>query len=143
MTSDMPSDTTNDVHPALKLWYYAGGRLPQKYREFVHADVTGPKWLVRFTIRSLVQVTPLVTVIALALVFGLGSPWPLAIACGGLGFVVGLYFALSYAPESVDYRLTKYGYPRGSATRGRRERNAERDRERQAQYDAVWRRSEG
>jgi len=131
------------VNPALKLWYYAGGRLPQKYREFVHADVTGPKWLVRFTIRSLVQVTPLVTVIALALVHGLGSPWPLAIACGGLGFVVGLYFALSYAPESVDYRLTKYGYPRGSATRGRRERNAVRDRDRQAQYDAVWRRSEG
>lgn len=131
------------MNPALKLWYYAGGRLPQKYREFVHADVTGPKWLARFTIRSLVQVTPLVTVIALALVFGLGSPWPLAIACGGLGFVVGLYFALSYAPESVDYRLTKYGYPRGSATRGRRERNAVRDRERQAQYDAVWRRSEG
>ena len=45
----------------------------------------GPAWLVRFTVRSLVQVTPLVTVIALALVFGLGSPWPLAIACGALG----------------------------------------------------------
>ena len=131
------------MNPALKVWYYAGGRLPQRYREFVHDDVTGPKWLVRFTIRSLVQVTPLVAVIVLALVFGLGSPWPLAIACGALGFVVGLYFALSYAPESVDYRLTKYGYPRGSATQGRRERNAAQDRERQAKYDAVWRRSEG
>ena len=71
------------MNPALKVWYYAGGRIPQKYREFVHDDVTGPKWLVRFTIRSLVQVMPLVTVITLALVFGLGSPWPLAIACGG------------------------------------------------------------
>ncbi|GAA3667996.1 hypothetical protein C8D88_111247 [Lentzea atacamensis] len=131
------------MNPALKLWYYAGGRVPQKYREFVYADVTGPKWLVRFTVRSLVQVTPLTTAITLALVFGLGSPWPLAIACGALGFVVGLYFALSYAPESVDYRLTKYGYPRGSATSGRRERNAARDRERQAKYDAVWRRFEG
>jgi hypothetical protein len=131
------------MNPALKVWYYAGGRLPQKYREFVYEDVTGPKWLLRFTVRSLVQVTPLTVAIALALVFGLGSAWPLAIACGALGFVVGLYFALSYAPESVDYRLTKYGYPRGSATQGRRERNAVRDRARQANYDAVWRRSEG
>ncbi|MFJ5990779.1 DUF5313 family protein [Lentzea sp. NPDC092896] len=131
------------MNPALKLWYYAGGRLPQQYREFVFEDVTGPKWLMRFTVRSLVQVTPLTTAITLALVFGLGSAWPLAIACGALGFVVGLYFALSYAPESVDYRLTKYGYPRGAATQGRRDRNAVRDRERQAQYDAVWRRSEG
>ncbi|MFD4674522.1 DUF5313 family protein [Lentzea sp. NPDC058450] len=128
---------------ALKIWYYAGGRLPQEYREFVYDDVTGPKWLLRFTVRSLVQVTPLTTAITLALVFGLDSPWPLAIACGALGFVVGLYFALSYAPESVDYRLTKYGYPRGSATQGRRERNAAKDSERQAKYDAVWRRSEG
>ncbi|SDP24501.1 DUF5313 family protein [Lentzea jiangxiensis] len=131
------------MNPALKVWYYAGGRLPLKYKQFVYDDVTGPKWLLRFTVRSLVQVTPLTTVIALALVFGLGSSWPLAIACGGLGFVVGLYFALSYAPESVDHRLTKYGYPRGSATHGRRERNAAQDREKQAKYDAVWRRSEG
>ena len=131
------------MNPALKVWYYAGGRVPQKYRDFVYHDVTGPKWLLRFTVRSLAQVTPLTLIITLALVFGLGSPWPLAIACGALGFVVGLYFALSYAPESVDYRLTKYGYPRGSATRGRSERNAAQDRERQAKYDAVWRRPEG
>ncbi|MFD4639658.1 DUF5313 family protein [Lentzea sp. NPDC058436] len=134
---------TGTMNPALKVWYYAGGRIPQRYREFVLDDVTGPKWLLRFTVRSLVQVTPLTTAITLALVFGLGSPWPLAIACGALGFVVGLYFALSYAPESVDYRLTKYGYPRGTATQGRRERNAAKDREKQAKYDAVWRRSEG
>ena len=131
------------MNPALKAWYYAGGKVPNEHRQFVYNDVTGPKWLLRFTVRSLVQVTPLTTAITLSLVYGLKSTWPLAIACGALGFVVGLYFALSYAPESVDYRLTKYGYPRGSATNGRRERNAVRDRERQAKYDAVWRRSEG
>jgi hypothetical protein len=127
---------------ALRLWYFAGGRIPMRYREWVHDDVTRKNWLARFTIRALVQVFPLTAAITGTLVGALDSPWPLAIACGALGLVVGLYFALSYAPESVDYRLTKYGYSRGSATEGRRARNAERDRERQAKYDAAWRSSE-
>lgn len=95
--------------------------------------------MLRFTIRSLVQILPLTLVIMLTLVFALDAPWPPATACGSLGLIVGLYFALSYAPESVDYRLTKYGYSRGSASEGRRVRNAERDRERQARYEAAWR----
>ncbi|TWP52746.1 hypothetical protein FKR81_10265 [Lentzea tibetensis] len=113
-----------------------------RHREWVKDDVTGTNWLLRFTFRSLTQVFPLTAAITLTLVLGLDSPWPLAIACGALGLIVGLYFALSYAPESVDYRLTKYRYPRGSATEGRRERNAERESERQARYDAAWRSSE-
>lgn len=124
---------------ALRLWYFAGGRLPLRHREWVKGDVTGPDWLLRFTFRALTQVFPLTLAITLTLVSALDSPWPLAIACGALGLVVGLYFALSYAPESVDYRLTKYGYPRGSATEGRRERNAERELERQVRYEATWR----
>ena len=124
---------------ALRVWYFAGGRLPRRYREWVYDDVTRPTWLARFTIRSLAQVLPLTAAIALTLVIALDSPWPLALACGALGLIVGLYFALSYAPESVDYRLTKYGYPRGSATDGRRVRNAERDTARRARYEMAWR----
>ncbi|GAA1268369.1 DUF5313 family protein [Saccharothrix xinjiangensis] len=119
----------------MRSWYLLGGRLPQRHREWVFHQATRPSWLAWFTARVFLQVLPLTAVIALALVLGLGAPWPLAIACGSLGLVVGVYFGVSYAIESTDHRMTKYGYPRGAAAAVRNERK-KRDQER---YERVWR----
>ena len=43
-------------NPVLRLWYYAGGRLPQRHREWVFDNVTRPAWLLHFTARALLQV---------------------------------------------------------------------------------------
>jgi Family of unknown function (DUF5313) len=120
----------------LRLWYYLGGRLPQRHREWVFDNVTRPNWLLHFTARSLFQVLPLSAVIGALLVVLLGSPIGLAIACGGLGLIVGVYFSLSYAAESVENRITKYGYPRGAAGEARAHRP---DDDQQARYNATWR----
>ncbi|WP_367134101.1 DUF5313 family protein [Saccharothrix sp. HUAS TT1] len=122
----------------LRAWYLLGGRLPQRHREWVFQQATKPTWLFWFGVRMFLQVLPLTVVIALALVLGLGSPWPLAIACGSLGLVVGVYFGVSYAIESTDHRMTKYGYPTGAAAAVRKERTR-RDQER---YEQVWRSTE-
>jgi hypothetical protein len=127
--------------PALpqRIWYRVGGRVPQRYREWVLGDVTRPGWLRRFTVRALLQVLPLSLTIGATLVVLLDSPIGLAVACGGLGLIVGVYFSLSYAPESVEHRITKYGYPAGLAAATRKHNDAELDGERQARYDAAWR----
>jgi len=120
----------------LRLWYYLGGRLPQRHREWVFHNVTRPNWLLHFTARSLLQVLPLSLVIGVLLVVLLGSPIGLAVACGALGLIVGVYFSLSYAAESVENRITKYGYPHGAAGETRARRT---DDDQQARYNATWR----
>ncbi len=123
----------------LRAWYLVGGRLPMKYREWVFRQATKPTWLAWFVLRALLQVLPLTIVITVALMWGLGSPLPLAVACGSLGLVVGVYFAVSYAIESTDHRMTKYGYPRASASTYRKEQASETDRERERRYKEAWR----
>lgn len=122
-----------------RLWYLVGGRVPRRYREWVLRDVTRPDWLRRFTLRALVRVLPLSLAIGSVLVVALDSPVGLAAGCGGLGLIVGVYFSLSYAAESVEHRITRYGYPHGLATETRQRNAAERDQGRQARYDAAWR----
>ncbi|WP_436493176.1 DUF5313 family protein [Actinokineospora sp. HUAS TT18] len=123
----------------LRLWYLLGGRVPQRYREWVFQDATGPKWMAWFTLRALLRNLPLSAAITLGLVLGLGGSWGLAIACGGLGLIVGLYYTMSYAIESTEYRITRYGYPHGAAATARKHRTESRDAAQLARYNAAWR----
>ncbi|SER06789.1 DUF5313 family protein [Actinokineospora terrae] len=122
-----------------RCWYLLGGRLPSHYRDWVLADAARPSWLAWFALRTLLRMVPLTTVITLGLLLGLDAPLGLALACGGLGLVVGVYFMLSYAIESTEYRMTRYGYPHGAAEQARRARTADRDRAREERYTAAWR----
>ncbi|GAA3839578.1 hypothetical protein GCM10022243_02450 [Saccharothrix violaceirubra] len=123
----------------LRLWYLVGGRLSARHREWVFHEATKPSWLVWFTVRSFLQVLPLTIVIALVLVLAVGAPLPLALACGSLGLIVGVYFSLSYAAESTDHRLTKYGFPAGAGTEARRRRTLDQEKDRRAAYERAWR----
>ena len=94
------------------------------------ADTTGRTWILRHLLRALVQLLP-VLVLCVLLV-----PVPLAyrisVAAGGL--LLGLFFAMAFMTETIEHRVTKAGFPPGTAGRIRAER-AERDRvERHSPY---------
>jgi hypothetical protein len=131
----MPAPRPN---PLLWLYYQYGGRLPDHYRDWVLHDTTSRWWLARAFGRTLLQAVPVI--IVLLVVFALfGVPWYFAVACVVLGLVVSIYYALSYSSESVDSRLSRYGYPGGYASAYRQEqyeKTHEADAER---YREMWR----
>ncbi|SDC58737.1 DUF5313 family protein [Actinokineospora iranica] len=106
--------------PVHWVYFQYGGRLPDRYREWVLHNSTCRTWLARAFVRGMVQVLPILALLFVGLgVFG-GS-WPLAAGSVLLGFLVSLRFTLAYAVESVDARLVQHGYPPeyGSAVRKR------------------------
>jgi len=122
------------------LWYAFGGTLPARYREWVRHDLTRPTWLLGFAVRSVLRMLPLLVAAVLLLVLVLDAPIALAAGSASIGFVVGVYYALSYAVERAEVEIAKYGYPPGSAAAFRYEREAIKDPERKARYAAAWRR---
>jgi hypothetical protein len=103
-------------NPALWLYYQYGGRLPAHYREWVLHDTTCRTWLLRVVLRALVHLAPVMAVLVLVLRGWLGGPWGLVLGSVLLGVLVYLRFALTIAADSVDSRLTRYGYPAGYGT---------------------------
>jgi hypothetical protein len=80
--------------------------------------------------RALVQLFPLLVVCVLLV------PVPLAyrVSAAAGGVILGLLFSLAYMTETTEHRVTKAGYPSGTAGRVRSER-VERERvERRAPY---------
>jgi hypothetical protein len=110
-------------NPFQWVWYALGGGLPRHLSPWVLADTTGRTWIVRHLVRAAVQVLP---VIVLCLVV---PPVPLAYrlsaAFGGL--LLGLMFSIAFMTETIEHRVTKAGYPPGTAARRRAERQ-ERER---------------
>jgi hypothetical protein len=116
--------------PLQWVWYALGGGLPRVLSPWVLADTTRRTWVWRHMARALVQLSPLLVVCILLV------PVPLAyrLSAAAGGVVLGLLFSLAYMTETTEHRVTKAGYPSGTAGRVRSER-AERERiERQAPY---------
>jgi hypothetical protein len=107
-------------HPVLWLYYQYGGTLPAVYREWVLHDTTCRTWLLRVVLRGLFQLAPAMTVLIIILRGWLGGPWPLVLGSILLGVLVYLRFTLTLAADSVDSRLTRYGYPAGHGSTMRR-----------------------
>jgi hypothetical protein len=96
----------------------------------VLADTTGRTWIVRHLVRAVVQVLPVL--ILCVFVVPVPLAYRLSAAVGGL--LLGLFFSMAFMTETIEHRVTKAGYPPGTAARVRDER-AERDRlERQSPY---------
>jgi hypothetical protein len=116
--------------PLQWVWYALGGGLPRELSPWVLGDTTRRTWAVRHLIRALVQLAPLVA--ACVLLVPVPLIYRLSAALGGV--LLGLLFSLAYMTETTEHRVTKAGYPPGTAGRVRAER-AERDRlERHARY---------
>ncbi|WP_188316872.1 DUF5313 family protein [Solihabitans fulvus] len=122
-------------NPVLWLWYAFGGRLPDRYREWVLHDITCRTWVVRHVLRGLVQTSPVYLLLLL--------PGPLDIrllACL-LGLLVGLMYYVSFIMDTTEQRLVRHGYSRGTGIATRKAAHAEEDAARQALYNARYRHS--
>lgn len=121
-------------NPLRWLWYAVGGRLPEKHRSWVLNDVTGKTWMWRHAARASVMLAPLIFVWLLL-------PGPLLLRLGLclMAALVGYFYSLAYAEESGDGRLTKNGFPPGTAKRVRAENRAEADAPARDAYIARYR----
>lgn len=126
-------------NPLLWLYFQYGGRLPARYRDWVLHDGTCRTWLLRVFLRTLVQLAPLFAVLLLILL-QFGGAWPIALGAILLGVLVSLRFALANAVESVDARLSRYGYPAGHGTAVRRLAHAAANADEEARYREKWQR---
>jgi hypothetical protein len=102
--------------------YAYGGRLPDRYREWVLHDTTSRTWLMRFVLRVVVEALP--WLIAGYLVLTWTTPLPVAAVLGALGLalLMSLYFTVTIADELTEARLVKHGYPPGTGKASRRRR---------------------
>ncbi len=105
------------------LRYAFGAGLPRDLSAWVLSDTTAPGWVRRHVARSLVQVSPLV--VACLAVVPVAMVYRLTAALGGV--LVGLMYSMAFMVETTEHRVTKAGYPAGTAARLREER-AERRR---------------
>ncbi|KAA5834218.1 DUF5313 family protein [Saccharopolyspora hirsuta] len=120
--------------PVRWLYYQFGGRLPERYRDWVLHDATCRTWVLRVLIRGLIQIAPLGAVLFVGLgVFG--GAWPIAAGALLLGLLVVARIVLTNSVDSVNSRLVRYGFPPGHASAVRRQRDAEAAE----RYKAVWR----
>jgi hypothetical protein len=116
--------------PLQWVWYALGGGLPRELSPWVLADTTGRTWIVRHLVRGVVQLLPVMALCVLVVPVPLA--YRLSAAVGGL--LLALFFSTAFMTETIEHRVTKAGYPPGTAARVREER-AERDRvERHSPY---------
>lgn len=119
-------------NPLQWVWYTYGGKLPDRYAEWVLHDVTCRTWVLRQLARALTQLTPLCVVVLLL-------PGPLSIRLMSvlLGLLVGVFYSLSAVVETAEHRVIKHGYPPGI---GRETRALYRDARRATRNAARHRR---
>jgi hypothetical protein len=114
-------------NPLQWVWYALGGGLPRELSPWVLADTTGRTWILRHLARAVVQMLP---VVVLCLLVPVPLVYRLSAAAGGL--LLGLLFSMAFMTETIEHRVSKAGYPSGTAGRIRAER---------AEHDRVERRS--
>ena len=111
---------TQTPNPWQWVRYTYGGRLPEKYREWVLHDTTDRGWLWRFAMRVTVEALPwLVLAFVVLTVF---TPLPLGYVLGALAIALAmsLYFTLTSADELTEARLVKHGFEPGTGKQRRK-----------------------
>ncbi|GAA0525259.1 hypothetical protein GCM10011581_14740 [Saccharopolyspora subtropica] len=120
-------------NPFLWVWYAFGGRLPERYRDWVLHDVTCRTWVLRHAIRTLVQISPGLLFLLLP-----GPLWIRAMAVLG-GVILALWYSLSYVEHTSEYRLTRHGFAMGTGRATREAAQAAVRAERADRYAAIYR----
>ncbi|HWM05180.1 MAG TPA: DUF5313 family protein [Actinophytocola sp.] len=102
--------------------YAFGGRLPDRYRDWVLHDTTDRTWVWRFVLRVVVEALPWLAVAFVALT--LFTPLPVGLVLGALAMalVTTLYFTVTSADELTEARLVKHGFPAGTGKETRKRR---------------------
>jgi len=115
-------------------WQAVGGRLPERYRDWLLHDATSKHWKARHVLRSTVGIAPL-CLVWLLLPASLG----LRLAIVLMAALVAYFYSCAYMEESIDHRLSRHGFPPGTGKRVRREKAAAADTEATARYIATYR----
>jgi hypothetical protein len=118
--------------PIRWLWYAIGGRLPDRYREWVLFDLTSRAWVFRHLARALVQHLVWLLVLLLPIPLDLRL-WMIA-----AGVSVGVVFSLSFMEDASERRLIKHGFPAGLNRRIREESSGPQRAELAAMYAAYY-----
>jgi hypothetical protein len=119
-------------NPLRWLWYAVGGRLPDRYREWVLYDLTSRTWVFRHLARALVQHSVWLLVLLLPIPLSLRL-WMIAVAVS-----VGIFFSLSFMEDASERRLIKHGFPVGLNRRIREESEGPQRAELAAMYTAFY-----
>jgi hypothetical protein len=130
----MNEDQRRRPDPVRWIWYTFGGALGPRYREWVLHDATCRTRWVRQVARTLVQVAPLGALLILVL----GTGWITCTALTG-GLVMALIYSAAYIDQSAEHRLSRHGYPRGTAQRILSERDRAKDPDRVRRYMQTYR----
>ena len=94
--------------------YAFGGRLPDRYRDWVLHDTTSRNWLWRFAVRVAVEALPWLVIGFLVLTLLTPLPLGYVLVAMGLALVLSLYFTVTSADELTEARLVKHGFPAGT-----------------------------
>ncbi len=97
--------------PVRWYWYAYGGRLPDRYRDWVLHDNTSRRWMIRHIVRVIAQALP-VMVVAFVLL-DLFSPVPAGLVVGVLvmGLLLSLFYTIGTARPLAAVRLARHGFP--------------------------------
>lgn len=99
-----------------------GGRLPDRYRDWVLYDATCRTWLLRYAVRVVVQTLPWLIVAFVGLTMFTPIPVGLMLGAIGVSLLMSLYLTLTSADELAEVRLVKHGFEPGTGKSVRRER---------------------
>jgi hypothetical protein len=98
-------------NPALWLWYAYGGRLPDRYRDWVRHDNTARTWMLRHLSRILAQALPVLVVIFVLLrLFTPVPAWTIVMVMV-VGLLVSLFYTIGTARDLSLVRLARHGFP--------------------------------
>jgi hypothetical protein len=101
--------------------YAFGGRLPDRYREWVLHDATTSTWLWRYGARVVVQALPWLVVAFVLLVLFTPVPFWVVAAALAVALVFSLFFTMTSADELTEARLVKHGFSPGTGKATRRQ----------------------
>jgi len=118
--------------PIRWLWYAIGGTLPTAYHGWVLYDLTCGTWVLRHFAR--VQVLFLGWWLALLV----PGPWSLRFSMVALGYLLSVYFSLSFMEDACERRLIKHGFPVGLNRTIREESSVDEREELAVMYTAYY-----
>jgi hypothetical protein len=119
-------------NPAQWVWYAFGGKLPDRYAEWVFHDVTCGTWALRHVARALTQMSPFCLLVLLP-----GPLW-IRFSAIALGLLVGLFYSVCFMGEMAEHRAIKHGYPPGIARETRAVHRDARRVTREAARRRLW-----
>jgi hypothetical protein len=119
--------------PIRWLWYAVGGTLPAAHHSWVLYDLTCRTWVFRHLARVQVMFS------AWWLAMLVPGPLSLRLSMVALGYLLSIYFSLSFMEDACERRLVKHGFPAGLNRTIREESSVDQRAELAVRYTDYYR----